>query len=173
MSGCRRQFCKQFDLHTATGPEQTLATLRTEPGFAVVLSDLRMADSADGIELLARVQPEWPDTVRVMMTGHADLSVVLKAVNEGHVFRFLEKPCPPEALAEAFKDGLRQHDLANSRMRDFYDIRALSREFDFDGGVLSTAIQAITGKAGRPTTDLCCMTVHDENVSRIRWEPSL
>ena len=49
----------------------------------------------DGIELLSRVRELSPDTTRIMLTGYAHLETAIKAVNEGQVFRFLTKPCPP------------------------------------------------------------------------------
>ncbi len=52
-----------------------------------------------------------PDTVRIMLTGHADLDTAIEAVNSGYIFRFLTKPCPPETLALAIESGIEQHKL--------------------------------------------------------------
>jgi response regulator RpfG family c-di-GMP phosphodiesterase len=65
----------------------------------------------DGIELLSRVRERAPDTVRVMLTGNADLEATIRAVNEGNIFRFLTKPCPPDDLAKALNDALAQYGL--------------------------------------------------------------
>jgi response regulator RpfG family c-di-GMP phosphodiesterase len=105
-----RQFRKQFDLHTALGPETGLLRLGNDGPFAVVVSDLRMP-VMDGVEFLARVRENWPDTVRIILTGQADLRAAIAAVNEGNVFQFLSKPCPPEMLARALDAGLRHHRL--------------------------------------------------------------
>jgi response regulator RpfG family c-di-GMP phosphodiesterase len=105
-----RQFRKQFELHTALGPEKGLEKLSQNGPFAVVVSDLRMP-GMNGIEFLARVRENWPDTVRIMLTGQADLSAAIAAVNQGNVFQFLSKPCPSEMLARALDAGLNQYRL--------------------------------------------------------------
>ena len=105
-----RQFRKRFELHTALGPKKGLEALSHDAPFAVVVSDLRMPEM-DGIEFLARVRENWPDTVRIMLTGQADLSAAIAAVNQGNVFQFLSKPCPSEMLARALDAGLHHHRL--------------------------------------------------------------
>lgn len=68
--------------------------------FAVIVSDLSMP-RVDGITLLTRVREMAPDTVRVLLTGRADLDSATRAVNDGAVFRFLTKPCGPSDLVGA------------------------------------------------------------------------
>ena len=65
----------------------------------------------DGIQLLSLVRERAPDTVRIMLTGNADLEGAIKVVNEGNIFRFLTKPCPPEILGKAVEDALAQYRL--------------------------------------------------------------
>jgi response regulator RpfG family c-di-GMP phosphodiesterase len=69
---------------------------------------------ADGITFLSQVREIAPDTVRMMLTGFADVEVAIEAVNEGQVFRFLTKPCPPETLAKALDAGLEQYRLVTA-----------------------------------------------------------
>lgn len=68
----------------------------------------------DGMELLREIQQRSPDTVRLMLTGHSEIDIVLRAVNEGAVFQFLTKPCPGEDLARAVERARRQHELIRS-----------------------------------------------------------
>jgi response regulator RpfG family c-di-GMP phosphodiesterase len=105
-----RQFRKEFDIQTASGPEFALQTLAAESPFAVVVSDLRMP-VMDGAEFLSRVRREWPDTVRIMLTGQADLNSAIVAVNQGNIFQFLTKPCPGDMLARALNAAVEQHQL--------------------------------------------------------------
>ena len=106
----RRQFRKQYHLHTALGGEQGLELLTAQGPFAVVISDCRMP-LMDGIEFLTRVRESAPDTVRMMLTGNADLETAMEAVNQGEIFRFLTKPCPPDTFTKALAAGLRQYQL--------------------------------------------------------------
>src|ERR1700730_10145589 len=92
-----RQFRKQFELHTAIGPERGLQAVAENGPFSVIVSDLRMP-GMNGIEFLTRAKLMAPDTVRVMLTGQADLNATIAAVNQGNIFQFLIKPCPSDTL---------------------------------------------------------------------------
>jgi len=113
LHGIQRSLRKVFDIHTANGGEQGLIVMEREGPFSVVVSDMRMP-GMDGSQFLAAVRKEWPDTVRVMLTGESDLDTTIAAVNEGNIFRFLTKPCPPETLALVVKSCVRQYQLVKS-----------------------------------------------------------
>lgn len=113
LNGIRRQFEDVLDFETATGPEEALELLDQEGPFAVVVSDMRMP-GMNGIELLSRVKARSPDTVRVMLTGYADLQTTIDAVNAGNIFRFLSKPCAHVVLEKAVRDGLEQYRLVTA-----------------------------------------------------------
>lgn len=108
-----RQYRKDFEIETALGPDLGLQALRTKGPFAVVVSDLRMP-LMDGIEFLGRVRQSSPDTVRIMLTGNADLSAAISAVNDGHIFQFLTKPCPSTTLTRTLESALEQYRLVTS-----------------------------------------------------------
>lgn len=78
--------------------------------FDVVVSDMQMP-GMNGVEFLARAEQLSPDTVRVMLTGNADLKTAIAAVNEGHIFQFLVKPCENEQLIQSVTAALLQHRL--------------------------------------------------------------
>ncbi len=104
---------KNFAVDTALGGERALELLAENSPYAVVISDLRMP-GLDGITLLSRVKADWPDTVRMMLTGYADVDSAISAVNEGAVFRFLTKPCEPETLVRALVAGIKQYRLVTA-----------------------------------------------------------
>ena len=106
----QRGLRRQFQIKTALGAEQALEALASQGPYAVIVSDMQMP-GMDGIQLLAAVRQRAPDTVRMMLTGVADLETAIGAVNEGSIFRFLTKPCPAKALATALEDGLEQYRL--------------------------------------------------------------
>ena len=113
LAACERNFRRQFSLETATGGETALEMLAARGPYAVVVSDRQMPQM-DGITLLARVRERAPDTVRIMLTGNADLEGAIKVVNDGNIFRFLTKPCPLEILSKALADGLAQYRLVTA-----------------------------------------------------------
>ena len=110
LAAFRRHLRKRFHFDTALGPEEGLKAVVEKGPYAVVVSDLRMP-KMDGIEFLSHVKEIAPDTVRMMLTGHADLHNTIEAVNEGNIFRFLTKPCPVDHLSKALQAGIEQYRL--------------------------------------------------------------
>lgn len=101
---------ERFHLETAANGEQGLEAVAAQGPFAVIISDMEMP-GMDGIEFLRRVRQLAPSSVRMMLTGYTELQVAIDAVNEGHIFRFLTKPCAPRALLQALLGGVRQYRL--------------------------------------------------------------
>jgi CheY-like chemotaxis protein len=110
LSALERQLSGTFEVRTAVGPEAGLRVLCEDGPYAVVVSDFRMP-VMDGIQFLAKVKEANRETVRVMLTGQADLNTAILAVNEGNIFRFLTKPCAAEQLTMALNAALEQHRL--------------------------------------------------------------
>ncbi|GMU84327.1 MAG: hypothetical protein AMXMBFR47_41970 [Planctomycetota bacterium] len=98
-----------FTIETAESGEDAIAKV-DHCAYAVVLSDMTMPGMT-GIELLTEIRRRSPETVRIMLTGHADLQTAIQAVNEGNIFRFMTKPCPGELLSKALQTGIEQHRL--------------------------------------------------------------
>ncbi|MGE4553339.1 MAG: HD domain-containing phosphohydrolase, partial [Desulfovibrionaceae bacterium] len=110
LSSFRRILADTFELETALGPKEALNLAAGRRTFAAVVSDLRMPDM-DGVALLEKIRQTRPDTVRVMLTGYADLDAAMNAVNRGQVFRFLSKPCDPDTLRATVEAAVEQHRL--------------------------------------------------------------
>lgn len=110
LSGIRRQFRRRYEIDCAEGGREGLDKLANGSDYAVVISDMRMPEM-DGVEFLATVARKYPDPTRIMLTGNADQNTAVDAVNRGHVFSFLNKPCAPEDLSRAIDTGLEQYRL--------------------------------------------------------------
>ena len=105
LAGIKRQLRKKFQIETALSGEEALKIIDEKGPFAVVVSDYHMP-GMNGIDFLCRVKKVDPDTVRMMLTGSADMSTAIAAVNEGSIFQFHPKPCAAETLGEAIKSGV-------------------------------------------------------------------
>jgi CheY-like chemotaxis protein len=110
LEGIKRLLRKQWSLHVAASGADGLRVLSEEGPFALVVSDMRMP-VMNGAQFLAKVREQSPDTVRMVLSGQADLQATIAAVNEGHIYRFLSKPCPSDLLLGAVLDGLNQYRL--------------------------------------------------------------
>ncbi len=98
---------RRFDVSVAVGGSEGLRALCDDGPFAVVMADFSMPDM-NGAEFLALACASAPDTVRVLLTGHASVQSAMAAVNEGHVFRILTKPCFGPELVRALEDAVDQ-----------------------------------------------------------------
>jgi CheY-like chemotaxis protein len=113
LDGIRRQLRNRVDLETATSASAGLDIIRQQGPFAVVVSDMRMPEM-DGARFLAKVNEIAPQTVRMVLSGQADLESTISAVNEGRVFRFLLKPCSSETLFGVIRNGIEQYRLIHA-----------------------------------------------------------
>ena len=126
LEGFRRILYRNFNVHTATSGGEGLALLEREGPFAVVVSDMRMP-GMNGAEFLARVRQKAPLTVRMLLTGHADLHAAIDAVNRGQILHFLTKPCERTVLIAAINSGLDQYRAAREESQ--LAAQARSREY--------------------------------------------
>lgn len=113
LDAMRRNLRGRFELATAEGGRQGLRVLEEHGPFAVVVSDLQMPEM-DGIEFLSRVKELYPDTTRLMLTGRAEITGAIDAVNRGQIFQFLTKPCSLDALTASLSQAVRQHQLVTA-----------------------------------------------------------
>jgi len=113
LDGYRRSLSKEFLMETALGGTEALALANDNGPYAVVISDMRMP-GMDGIQLLSHIKAVSPDTIRVMLTGNADMETAINAINEGSIFRFLNKPCSKEMMARTITAALVQYRLVTA-----------------------------------------------------------
>jgi len=105
LAGLKRQLRNSFRVETAISGEDAVRMVAENGPYAVVVSDYMMP-GMNGIELLRRVKQTNPHTIRMMLTGSADMTTAIKAVNEGSIYKFHPKPCPAETLGEAIQSGI-------------------------------------------------------------------
>jgi CheY-like chemotaxis protein len=115
LDGLRRYLRVSYDVLTTTRPEEALDLLSANASdpVAVVVSDMRMPGMT-GVEVLEHARQISPDTTRVLLTGDADLHSAVAAINHGHVFRFMLKPCPPDDLKATIAAASEQHRLVRA-----------------------------------------------------------
>ncbi|MGW8257948.1 MAG: HD domain-containing phosphohydrolase [Thermoguttaceae bacterium] len=106
----QRALHKQFIIEGALGGEEALTLVATQGPYAVIVADMQMP-GMNGIEFLVKAREIAPDSVRMILTGNADQQTAIDAVNQGHIFRFMTKPCAPEFFAMVLEAGLAQYRL--------------------------------------------------------------
>ena len=116
LSGLELQLRSGFDIHTAESGAEGLAKLEQHGPFQVVISDMRMPEM-DGAQFLTKVKQASPTTIRILLTGYADVEAAKMAINEGSIFRFLMKPCPKEELVGALTEAVEQGNQLNQTQK--------------------------------------------------------
>jgi ActR/RegA family two-component response regulator len=146
LDGYRRSLGREFLLETTVGAQEALALAAANGPYAVVVSDMRMP-GMDGLQLLSKIKDQSPDTIRIMLTGNADMDTAINAINEGNIFRFLNKPCGKETMAKTLTAGLVQYRLVTAEKQLLE--RTLSGCVQVLTEVLSLVNPAAFGRAER------------------------
>jgi response regulator RpfG family c-di-GMP phosphodiesterase len=146
LAGYQRSLRKDFKIDTALGGATALAQISSRAPYSVVVADMRMP-GMNGIEFLMELERKAPDTIRIMLTGNADQKTARDAVNQGHIFRFLTKPCPQEELAFSLRAALKQYQLVTAE-RDVLE-RTLNGSARMLSDILATHDASAFGKSQR------------------------
>lgn len=140
LEGLRRSVHHEFLADLACGANEGLNQLRNAGPYCIVVSDMRMP-GMDGVEFLTLVRTISPDSVRVMLTGCSEIDTARRAVNEGHVFRFLSKPVSREAILACLRACIVQYDHAREQQETLAStVHALEQ---LDLGTLTAFARAI------------------------------
>jgi len=148
LAGLELRLRRSFDVVTATSAALALSKLDLSAPFAVVLSDMHMPQ-VSGSALLSAIRRVTPETVRILMTGQADLASAMAAVNEGEVFRILFKHVEASELIAACEAAVVRH-------------RELIAERQVTEGILHGTIDLLTMSlaALSPTLSLHASRIH-------------
>ncbi|MBP5074362.1 response regulator [Pseudomonas chlororaphis] len=104
-----------YALHLATSGAEALQIMAREP-IDLLLSSARLPQM-DGVTLLARVHQDYPHTTRILLTGESDLALIVKAINEGQVYRYLSKPWSDEEMLLTLRQSLAHQHSERERLR--------------------------------------------------------
>lgn len=116
-------FMDSYEVLTTSDPRKALELLADNAPVAVVITDQRMPEMT-GVELLKQVYRKHPDTVRIMLTGFADTDATIKAINDGHVYAYVNKPWEPDELKTVVRRGVEHHALACENRRLLADLQS-------------------------------------------------
>ena len=111
-------FRSEYDVYTASSGKDAMAILETVQ-VDVIASDQRMPEMT-GIQLLSTVRERWPETVRLLLTGYSDLVAIVGAVNEGEVYRFINKPWNQNDLRNVIAEAV-EHARGSRILRQSID----------------------------------------------------
>jgi CheY-like chemotaxis protein len=112
-----RTLRRDFNVLKADSGIKALQVLQAEGEVAVIISDQRMPEMK-GTEFLSKTVPQFPDTVRIILTGFTDIEDLVEAINAGQVYKYITKPWEPNELKEVVHKAAQTYDLLKQRTEE-------------------------------------------------------
>jgi len=122
-------FRREYDIQTAVSAAEGRALLK-ENTFHVILTDQRMPEIT-GVEFLESIIPEYPDPLRILITGYTDIQAVISAINKGQVFRYITKPWEEQELKMAIENAYEMYSLRQANRELTEKLLAANEQLDF------------------------------------------
>ena len=145
LKSLKRLFRPQgYTIHTAESGAAGLTCLK-EHRIDLVISDMRMPEM-DGAAFLEQVYRQWPDTVRILLTGYSDITSTIDAVNKGCIYRYISKPWEDNDILLTIQRGLEQKNLERERLRLVQLTQKQNRELRNLNASLEDKVTARTGE---------------------------
>lgn len=157
----KRNLGFEYTVEIAQGGEAALQVCESNGPFSVVVVDMQMP-KMNGIQTIDLLRKQMPEAVFIMLTGNQDLSTAIQAVNDGRVFRFLNKPCTTAEISAAIDASQKQHNLLISEkellngtfvgaIKMMMDVIDMQEHQQIDTGRMG---EALVDLAGRLSIDL-------------------
>jgi CheY-like chemotaxis protein len=150
-------FEDEYEVHTSTDARRALEQLDENAPFAAVLTDQRMPNMS-GVEFLSEVFRRSPATVRMILTGFADMDAIIEAINDGHVYAYITKPWEPDHLKQLMRQAVNHYGLQVENERLLTDLQHANVYLEavmdqLDTGALAIDSNGVVQAANRPVRD--------------------
>lgn len=133
-----------YEILSVTSGVEGLQALEESGPFQVVISDYRMP-AMNGVEFLKEVYARWPDTIRLVLSGYADVGAIVAAINEGHIYKFIPKPWDDEDLRLTIQKSLEHYLLQKKNLELREKLDAADRSLEFSRGLLNNLPVGVAG----------------------------
>lgn len=114
-----RTFRREYQVLRAESGKKALEVLEDDGEVAVIISDQRMPEMS-GTEFLSKTVPDFPDTVRIILTGFTDVEDLVQAINNGQVYRYITKPWEPDTLRQLVEQAANTYELLKQSNHALY-----------------------------------------------------
>lgn len=153
LSALRRLFrARGLQVKIAEGGAAGLALLEDEP-VDLVISDMRMPEM-DGVTFLEQVRQRWPDTMRLLLTGYADVNSIMGAINRGEIYRYIAKPWDDNDIVLIVQGALRHRAMEVEQKRLQILVQRQNDELKTLNASLEVRVQARTAELNKANSAL-------------------
>lgn len=122
----RATFRREYQIHTAQSGQEALRILREEP-IQLIITDQRMPGMT-GVQFLEKTALEYPETIRMVLTGYSDLEAIIEVINSGRVFRYIQKPWDEQELRMTIENARQMYLLQSNNRRLLKDLQTKVEE---------------------------------------------
>ena len=109
-----RAFRRDFNVLRAESGTEALEILALEGEVAIIISDQRMPEMK-GTEFLSKTLPQFPNTIRIILTGFTDIEDLVEAINSGQIYKYITKPWDPNELKRVIEKAAQTYKVLNQR----------------------------------------------------------
>lgn len=168
LNALRRLFMdEEYDIHTAGNGRQALALMEDGLRPTIIISDQRMPEMG-GAEFLAQAAQLAPDSIRMVLTGYADINAAVAAINLGGIYRYILKPWNDDDLKLTVHEALGHFRLVEENRRLATELEDKNRDLSRMNEQLEQIVQARTQELhqkvkeleGRDAIQQCLLQVH-------------
>lgn len=128
LESLRRILDDEFDVKTAVNVQEAEKILHEE-WVQIVLSDQRMPEMT-GVEFLKKVRDQWPDVVRMLISGYTDSDDIISAINEAGIYQYVTKPWHPESLTLTLQNASRLYQLQRQNETLAIELKMMPEQLD-------------------------------------------
>ena len=125
LSLINRTLRNNYNLLLASSGEEALSIIREHGDeISLIVSDQKMP-LMEGTEFFKRISEEYPNIIKILLTGHSNIDILVEAVNECHLFQYILKPFEPEQLCMIIDTGIKKYELTSSKTQILQDLSEL------------------------------------------------
>ena len=125
----KASFRREFEVFVCLNVADALVLLEKEE-MHVILSDQRMPGTT-GVQFFEKILGLYPDCIRILITGYADIGIVVEAVNKGKIYEYIQKPWDNDQLRNIIKKAYDEYKLQITKKKDLEDLRVLNEQLEF------------------------------------------
>lgn len=122
-------FRRDFDVHIALSAQEGRAILEQVP-IHILVTDQRMP-GVTGVEFLESIIPDFPNPIRILLTGYTDIEAVVDAINKGQIFYYLTKPWDEQQLRAVFRNGYEVFSLREQNKDLISQLLTVNEQLEF------------------------------------------
>lgn len=125
----KANFRRDYEIHTAETTGKALDILKTTK-IHIIITDQRMPGK-NGVEFLEEIMPEFPDPIRILLTGYSDIQVVIDAINKGQIFRYITKPFSDVEIKMAIDNAMEVYNLREENRELLKKLSEANEQLEF------------------------------------------